>query len=172
MCTWLLIRWSIPLSITRYLAFEVSETMISKRRKWNWKTKVNLWVFFQEGSSVGTSLGSVIKNPLSSSLLSCHRSHGFDPWVGKIPWRRKWQSAPVLLPGISHGHGLVGYSPWGCKDSDTTEHVHSFDHKPVALQWGCFECSHLYLSTPLKPFQHLISQSLLDQSMTCSLRLS
>jgi len=36
----------------------------------------------------------------------------FDPWVGKIPWRRKWQSTPVLLPGKSHGQrSLVGYSP-------------------------------------------------------------
>ena len=34
----------------------------------------------------------------------------FDPWVGKIPWRRKWQSTPVLLPGKSHGwKSLVGY---------------------------------------------------------------
>ena len=46
----------------------------------------------------------------------------FDPWVGKIPWRRRWQSTPVLLPGKSHGQrSLVGYSPWGRKESDTTE---------------------------------------------------
>ena len=48
----------------------------------------------------------------------------FDPWVEKIPWRRKWQSAPVLLPGEFHGQrSLVGYSPWGCKESDTTEAI-------------------------------------------------
>ena len=47
---------------------------------------------------------------------------GFDPWVGKIPWRRKWQPTPVLLPGESHGQrSLVCYSPWGHKESDTTE---------------------------------------------------
>jgi len=47
---------------------------------------------------------------------------GFNPWVGKIPWRRKWQSIPVLLPGKSQGwRSLVGYSPWGHKESDTTE---------------------------------------------------
>jgi len=41
------------------------------------------------------------------------------------PWRRKWQSTPVLFPGKSHGHrSLVGYSPWGRKDSDTTEQLH------------------------------------------------
>ena len=50
---------------------------------------------------------------------------GFDPWVGKIPWRRKWQATPVLLPGKSHGRrSLVGYNPWGHKESDTTEQLH------------------------------------------------
>ena len=48
---------------------------------------------------------------------------GFDPWVGKISWRRKWQPTPVFLPGKFHGQrGLAGYSPArGCKKSDTTE---------------------------------------------------
>ena len=50
---------------------------------------------------------------------------GFDPWVGKIPWRRKWQPTPVILPGKFHGwRNLIGYSPWGCKESDTTERLH------------------------------------------------
>ena len=45
--------------------------------------------------------------------------------VGKIPWRRKWQSTPVLLPGKSHGQGiLVGYSPWGRKESHRTQRPH------------------------------------------------
>ena len=45
-----------------------------------------------------------------------------DPWVGKIPWRRKWQPTPVFLPEKSHGQrSLVGYSPWGRKESDATE---------------------------------------------------
>ena len=40
-------------------------------------------------------------------------SNGFDPWVGKIPWRRKWQATPVFLLGETHGQrSLVGYSPW------------------------------------------------------------
>ena len=47
---------------------------------------------------------------------------GFDPWVREILWRRAWQPIPVFLPGESHGQRrLVGYSPWGCKESDTTE---------------------------------------------------
>ena len=52
-----------------------------------------------------------------SICLQCGRPW-FDPWVGKIPWRRKWQSTPVLLPGKSDGQrSLVGYSPWGRKES-------------------------------------------------------
>jgi len=40
----------------------------------------------------------------------------FDPWVRKIPWRRKWEPTPVFLPGKSHGQKiLAGYSPWGHK---------------------------------------------------------
>ena len=56
----------------------------------------------------------------SSIYLQCWRPR-FHPWVRKIPWRRKWQPTPVLLRGKSHGQrSLVGYSPWGHKESDTT----------------------------------------------------
>ena len=41
-----------------------------------------------------------------------HKRCGFNPWVGKIPWRRKWHPTPVFLPGESLGQrSLVGYSP-------------------------------------------------------------
>ena len=54
------------------------------------------------------------------------RRFGFNPWVEKIPWRRKWQPAPVFLPGESHGQRrLAGYSPWGHKESDTTERLNN-----------------------------------------------
>ena len=53
-----------------------------------------------------------------------HKTCGFDPWVGKILWRRKWYPTPVFLPGKLHGQmTLVGYSPRGHKGSDTTEHT-------------------------------------------------
>ena len=55
----------------------------------------------------------------------CRRDkrHGLDPSVGKIPWRRSWQPAPVFLPGKSHGQrGLAVYSPWGRNESGMTEH--------------------------------------------------
>ena len=55
-------------------------------------------------------------------ILLQYRRPEFDPWVGKIPWRRKWLLTPVFLPGESHGQrSLTGYSPWGREESDTTE---------------------------------------------------
>ena len=53
------------------------------------------------------------------------RRLGFEPWVGKIPWRRKRQPTPIFLPGKSHGQrSLAGHSPQSCNESDTTEHAH------------------------------------------------
>ena len=47
------------------------------------------------------------------------RRCGFNPWVGKIPWRRKWQPTPVFLPGKFLGQkSLMGYSPWNLKESN------------------------------------------------------
>ena len=48
----------------------------------------------------------------------------FDPCVRIIPWRREWLPTPVFLPGEFHGQrSLAGCSPWGCKESDTTERL-------------------------------------------------
>ena len=59
-----------------------------------------------------------------------HKRLRFDPWVGKIPWRRKWQPTPIFLTGKFHGQRrLVGYSAWGCKELDTTEHMHRIQYK-------------------------------------------
>jgi len=62
----------------------------------------------------------------TESTCQCrsYRRQGFDLWVGKIPWRRKWQPTPVFLPGKSHGQrSLVGYSPWDSKESEVTERL-------------------------------------------------
>ena len=75
------------------------------------------------------------------------RETRFDPWVGKMPWRRKWQPTPVLLPGKFHGwRSLVGYSPWGCKGADMTERLHFHfslscigEGNGNSLQWSCLE---------------------------------
>ena len=53
--------------------------------------------------------------PMAQQVIICLqcRRWEFDPWIGKIPWRRKWQPTPVILQGKSHGQrSLLGYSPW------------------------------------------------------------
>ena len=64
----------------------------------------------------------MVKKPPANAGDS--RDARFDPWVRKIPLSRKWQPTPVFLPGKSHRQrNLVGYSPWGRKESDTTERI-------------------------------------------------
>ena len=64
---------------------------------------------------------------LSGEECACNvrdagRRTGFDPWVGKVPWSRKWHLILVFLLVKSHGQrSLVGYSLWGCKELDMTE---------------------------------------------------
>ena len=61
---------------------------------------------------------SVVKNPPTSA--GDIRDMGSIPRSGRFPWRRKWQPTPIFLPGKFHGQrSLVGYSPWGLKESDT-----------------------------------------------------
>ena len=60
------------------------------------------------------------------STFQCRRCkrQGFDPWVGEITWKKKWQPTPVFLPEKSHGQrNLVDYSPWGHKEFDTAEQL-------------------------------------------------
>ena len=73
---------------------------------------VLIWTFLLLDSPGGSDGKSV--------CLQCRRP-GFDPWVRKILWRRKWQPTPLLLPKKSHGRrSLVGYSPWGRTFTFTT----------------------------------------------------
>ena len=56
--------------------------------------------------------------------LPIMQEKGFDPWLGRIPWRREWQPTPVFLPREFHGQrSLAGYSPQGHKESDMTERL-------------------------------------------------
>ena len=65
--------------------------------------------------------GPVVKNLPAKQQMQVQ---GFDPWVGKIPWRRKWRPTPVFFPGKSHRQrSLMGYNPWGGKQSDTNDRV-------------------------------------------------
>ena len=76
----------------------------------------------------GTSSGDLIYSIMkwySSKNLHAKRCE-FNPWVRKISWRSKWQPTAVLLPGKSHRQrSLMGYSPCGHKESDTTEQLNN-----------------------------------------------
>ena len=76
----------------------------------------------------------------------CKR-YGFDPWVGKILWSRKWYPAPIFLPGRFCGWKTpVGYSPWDCKvrrdwgHINTHTHTHSYGEKANWSSWGAQLC--------------------------------
>ena len=61
------------------------------------------------------------------SACQCTRCR-FDPWVRKIPWRRKWQPTPVFLPGESHGQRIWWATVPGVAESDMTD-----SHRPTPL---------------------------------------
>ena len=98
--------------------------------KWWWEWKIvqllwkTVWRFLEK---LNIELWPSNSTPGLESAWKCRRlkRHGFSPWVGKIPWRKR-QPTSVFLPGKFHRQkSLVGYSPQGCKESDTAEHVHT-----------------------------------------------
>ena len=79
---------------------------------------------------LGVRSDLAVKNPLANAHR--HKRHRFNPRVGTIPWRRAWQSTPVILPGESHGQrSLVGYSPWGRTESDMTVRISTAQHNTL-----------------------------------------
>ena len=71
-------------------------------------------------------------------VWQCRRlkRHRFDPRVRKSPWSEKWQPTPVFLPGESHRQrSLVGCSPWGHRESDTTEQLNAHTHTHTHTGW-------------------------------------
>ena len=82
-----------------------------------------------------------------------HRRHSFDPWVRKIPWRRKWQTTPVFLHENFRGQrGLMGYSPWGRKEWDRTEHAAALCCTGGPCRGICFVYSSVYMLIPNSSF--------------------
>ena len=101
------------------------------------------------------------------------RKHQFDPWVWKMPWRRKWQPTPVLLPGKSHGQrSLASYSPWGHKrvrDDLATkqQHMSVVPHSPHSVLLSMVSVIHSeWQSTNIK---WNISEINNSQILTCML---
>ena len=95
----------------------------SRIRRWREAAeynKISHWIAERSKEWLGFPGGASGKQP----ACQCRRRRrcGFDPWVGKIPWRRTQQPTPVFLPGESHRQrSLVGYNPQSCSESDTTE---------------------------------------------------
>ena len=76
--------------------------------------------------TVGSDLGFLCGAHGQEPACQCrrHKRHKFDPWVRRISWSRKWKPTPLSLPGESHGQrSLVGYNPWGWKESDMTDRL-------------------------------------------------
>ena len=109
----------------------------------------SLWFELIQGADLGFPGGTSGKEP----ACQCQR-HGFDPWVRKIPWRRKWQLNPVFLPGESNGQkSLPGCSLWDHKGSDRSERLSTHTYKkqtiyfiaplkfpsPPAVTWKCLQ---------------------------------
>ena len=99
----------------------------SKCKMWDltWPTE---WEILRGGSQnyMTTTIIRGFPGGTSGKEPTCQHKRckrlGFDPWVGKIRWRRAWQPTPVFLPGESHGQrSLAGYSPWGLRESDATK---------------------------------------------------
>ena len=95
----------------------------------------------------------------SAYKCKSHRSWRLHPWVRMIPWRRKWQPTPVFLPGKPHGQrSLAAYSPWGCKELDTTEwlscdtrkvcvYIHTHTHTHTRIFWALKKRKFCHLQT-------------------------
>ena len=110
-------------------------TVNSLNSEENYHCKAGKDVLLWEEESTGNRQRQDLNPGLYDTGLSCwlcgkesacqcrrRRRHGFDPWVKKIPWRKKWLPTPVFLPGKVRGQrSLAGFSSWGHKELDLTE---------------------------------------------------
>ena len=107
------------------------------------------WINYPFQYSWASTVSQMVKICLQS------RRPRFDPWVGKICWRRKWPPTPVFWPGEFHGErSLAGYSPWGRKEQDTAEQISLNFQKEQEL--GCdfakVPCAHAQAFSHIQQF--------------------
>ena len=137
-------RWRGLLYSSHYFVWNFSQQSFS-----NWILFVfqeRVWVFSAKEEAEQEPMGVWMDGWIWSWLLTqqlprwcsgkesacqCRRCR-FNPWVGKIPWRRAWQHALTFLLGKFHGRrSLAGYSPWGHKELDATKHAHTHAHLDI-----------------------------------------
>ena len=111
------------------------------------------------GLGKGYWVAIVLKTPRAT--CQCRRLKRFDPWIGKIPWSRKWQPNSVFLPGRFHGQrSLVGNSLWGCKEAGTTEWlstqhiqlIQTFSNSFMSISDMVFRVIYIYNNVIIKCF--------------------
>ena len=92
-----------------------------------------------------------------------------SPWVRKIPWRRKWQTTPVFLPAEFYGHrNLVGYSPWGHKESDMTNQINHHQFIIILKFFWHFFMKH-FRSGSLLAFLHFFFMGMVLITVSCTM---
>ena len=111
-------RWHFKFYLRKILK---NSTKYPNLKFWERVEHISFWVLINSAFCLlrGFPSGSDCK-----SVCLQWRRPRFDHWVGKIPWRRKWQPTPVFLPGKSHGLRSLRYRPRGRKELDTTERLH------------------------------------------------
>ena len=96
---------------------------MSHQRKNSVRDKVigKKWIYLERNTGLPWDFPGGTSGKEPACQCRRYKRLRFDPWVGKIPWRRKWQPTPVFLPGNFLGQkSLAGHSPWYCKESDIT----------------------------------------------------
>ena len=136
------------LQIYNFTFIEIALVLMSGMKKQAFPHILNLnnWNAAQEKKNAGTdwwwflslwivnsksATHSGLPRWLSGKEHACqcrrHRRHGFNPWIRKIPWRRKWQPTPAFLPGKAHGQEAWRVTVQGVSKSQTwlSTHTHS-----------------------------------------------
>ena len=125
-CIWIIYR------LKSCFVFSVGKT------SWSLFTVITFLGSLSSGGLVSVRLWLGFPSGTSGEESTCPRrrlkGHKFHPYVGKTPGRRRCQPAPLFLPGKFHGQrSLVGYNPWACQESDTTEQLNT--HTQTIGQW-------------------------------------
>ena len=140
----------LPSSVTLHMSFSQAGELDSSSVHGIFQVRIPEWAAFSYSKGPSWSrdqthvscivgfftLWTTREAPSTCQCRRCQR-HSFDPWVRKIPWRRKWQPIPVFQLGESHGQrSLVGYSLWGHKRVGLSDWAtaHARTQDPVAGQ--------------------------------------